>query len=333
MDSWRGTTVAVTGATGFVGHHVALELKRHGADVLAVTRPTSNVERLRLAGVRKEIASLDDVDALTRALEGCNIVVHVAGAVGFENAWEEYQRVNVAGTRNLLAAARRAGVRRFLHTSSIVAVGASDTAIALTEHATWNLAERNVPYVTTKRLAEKAALEANGNELEVIVVNPGCVIGPDDFSGSEFGILCNRFWKGRLRVYFSGGNNLADVRDVATGIRLAIEKGRPGQRYLLTGENRTYAAFFGDLARAAGRSIPCMRLPLAAARFLGWLDAKLRRDSRRPYLSASQAALMGLYFFFDAQKAREELGFSTRPLNESLADAHAFWMSSDRAAA
>jgi dihydroflavonol-4-reductase len=252
--------------------------------------------------------------------------VHAAGAVGFSNDWELYESVNLEGTRNVLAAARQAGVRRVVHTSSIVAVGASKEPNLLDETAVWNLLSYRVPYITTKRLAEEAALAANGNELEVVVVNPGSVVGPDDFYGSEFGTLCQRFWKRRVPICFGGGNNFVDVRDVAQGICLAAEHGRPGERYLLTGENRTYLGFFQDLSRAAQRWIPCVRVPTAFAGFLAWVNETLdRRPGRRLHLSRAQAAVMGLYFYYAADKARRELGYEPRPLRDSLADAHAFW--------
>jgi dihydroflavonol-4-reductase len=265
------------------------------------------------------------VSELEPCLDGSDVVIHVAGAVGFDNGWDTYYRVNVQGTRNLLEAAGKAGVRRFVHTSSIVAVGASESPVPLDEMARWNLRSQRVPYVTTKRWAEECALAANG-KLEVVVVNPASVIGPDDFTESEFGKLCRRFWKGRVPIYFGGGNNYVDVRDVAQGIRLAAERGRPGVRYLLAGENRTYHAFFCDLCRIARQTIPRLRLPDALATIIGYVNDHVRRRGKKPpSLSSAQAALLGLYFFFDASKARRELGFCARPLVQSLADAHAFW--------
>ncbi len=331
MFSWNGQVVGITGATGFVGEHLARGLVRHGANVVALARPTSNVQRLRAAGVACKIASLDRPDELARALDGCAVVFHVAGAVGFDSAWDVYQNVNLQGTRHILDAARRAGVRRFIHTSSIVAVGALEQPTVLDETSPWNLGPMCVPYVSTKRWAEDAARAANGNGLEVVIVNPGCVVGPDDFAGSEFGTLCKRFWKGRIPIHFGGGNNFVDVRDVAEGMRLAAERGRAGERYLLVGENRTYAAFFTDLCRVARRSIPRLLLPSAIAHFFGYLGDRLpRKFGERPYISSAQTALFGRFFYFDASKAKRELGYTARPLAQSLADAHAFWMGAGR---
>ena len=191
MLAWNGRRVAITGATGFVGYHVALDLRRHGVHVTALVRATSDVRRLMTIGVECKTVSLDDSDAVARTVEGCEFVIHVAGAVGFGNEWEPYYRGNVNVSRHLLDAARRAGVRRFVHTSSICAVGAAETPRLLDETTAWNLRSYRVPYVSTKRWAEEIALAANGKGLEVVVVNPASVIGPDDFTGSEFRVNAN----------------------------------------------------------------------------------------------------------------------------------------------
>lgn len=328
MAFWFKRKIALTGATGFIGSHVALDLRAHGADVIALVRGSSETGRLVSGGVLCVPVSLDDVASLAAALHGCDIVIHAAGAVGFDSNWDTYYRVNVAGTRNLVQAARCAGVRRIVHTSSIVAVGAAESAVSIDETMPWNLGQYRVPYVTTKRWAEDAALSADGSGVEVVAVNPASVVGPNDFGPSEFGSVCQRFWKGNLRFHFGGGNNYVDVRDVACGIRLAAERGRAGERYLLTGENRTYHAFFTELCRAADRTIARLRLPNGLASVIGYFsDRRKRKPSRSASFTSHQAALMGLYFFFDAAKARNELGYSARPLRESLADTFAFWTS------
>ena len=123
----------------------------------------------------------------------------------------------------------------------------------LDESAAWNLGSMRAPYATTKREAELTALAASDSKLQVVVVNPGCVVGPDDWSNSEFGTFCRRYWCGRIPFCFGGGNNFVDVRDVATGILAAAEHGRAGERYLLVGENRTYRQFCTELGKAAAR--------------------------------------------------------------------------------
>lgn len=314
--------VAVTGASGFVGGCLVNALARAGHQPVAVVRATSDTTRLGGHEIRR--ADLDDPAALTQAFTHCDAVVHLAGTVDFGSDWPRFTQGNVVGTRNVVAAARAAGVRRLVHGSSIVAVGASRGPKPLDESARWNLAAEQVPYVTTKRQAEELALAAT--DLDVVVANIGSVIGPEDYVGSEFGVMCRRFWQGRLPVHFGGGLNYIDVRDAAQGLMLALERGRPAERYILGGTNRSAAGFFSELARAAGRPIPRFRLPAATARLIAWAEATLGSGRRRrAYLAPAQARLARWFFYFDATKARRELGLTTRPLAESLRDAFAFW--------
>jgi dihydroflavonol-4-reductase len=323
---WQGRRVALTGASGFVGHHVATLLARLGAHVTALLRATSQRDRLGAAGIECVTAPLDDVDALARGCDGCDFLFHIAGAVDFEGDWLRFHQVNVVGTHNVLTAARRAGVQRVVHTSSIVAVGATLRPHIQDESSPWDLGRLRIPYVTTKRRAEELALAASGPELEVLAVNPACVIGPDDFSQSEFGTLCRRFWRGRIPIYFGGGNNYVDVRDVALGHLLAAQRGRAGERYLLGGTNCVMTAFFTELARAAARPIFRVRVPSLVGHAIGWLSRRGRRRAGRSLLTPEQARLAPLFFYFDCAKARRELDYEPRPLRESVRDAHDFWM-------
>jgi len=327
-EFWRGRRVALTGATGFVGHHLALALREGGADVRALVRDLAKAERLVSARVLCVRGDLDDSAALHDLVAGCDVVFHLAGAVDFETDWERFHRANVQGTANVLGAAGTAGVRRFLHTSSVVAVGASKTPRALTEAAAWNLGKYRVPYVTTKRRAETLALAA---PLDVVVVNPSCVVGPDDHFRSEFGTLFHRFWRGRLPIHFGGGNNFVDVRDVASGLLLAAEKGKRGERYLLTGVNRTWTDLFRDLARAAGRRIPRLRVPQLFADIVGEWHAHFGQRKRgRALFTTAQARLAPLFFFFDSSKARRELGWQPRPWSQTVAQTYRYWSAEDR---
>jgi dihydroflavonol-4-reductase len=328
---WRGRCVAVTGATGFVGQHLALLLRRLGANVTALVRSSSPAASLKAAGVACVVAALDSPESLALACRGCDYLFHLAGEVSFESEFLRFVRTNVDGTRLILEAARQANVKRVIFTSSIVAVGASSRPVIQNETAPWNLAHLRIPYVTTKRQAEELALAASDDRLAVVAVNPSCVIGPDDFRHSEFGGLCQRFWRGRVPFYFGGGSNFVDVRDVAAGQLLAAQFGRPGQRYILGGVNRTYAAFFADLARSDGRAIFRVRLPSCLAHPIAALDAlhqgRRQRQGRptRPQLTCGQAKLQGLFFFFTSSKAHAELGYQPRPFAETVRDTHAFW--------
>jgi dihydroflavonol-4-reductase len=197
----------------------------------------------------------------------------------------------------------------------------------LDECAAWNLGGHKIAYVTTKREAERLALAASSSHFEVVVANPGCVIGPGDLTGSEFGVICDRFWRGRIPIHFGGGNNFVDVRDVAAGLRLCAERGRPGERYILGGSNRSMTAFFSELSKASGRLAPRIRLPNPVGTVIAQLRRIQDRDGRRAKLTPAQAALQSYFFYFDTAKARRELGFAVRPFHESLADAFADWQS------
>jgi dihydroflavonol-4-reductase len=319
-DYWAGRRVVLTGATGFLGQHLAALLLRQGARLVALTRASSST--VRLAGAECVVAPLDDLSALTRGCAGAEVVFHLAGAVDFGTDWPRFHAVNVRGTANVAAAARAAGVSRLVHTSSIVAVGASASPTVLDESAHWDLGRLRVPYVTTKRLAEEEALAAG---LDVVVVNPSCVLGPDDFTRSEFGTLCRRFWHGRLPFYSGAGSNFVDVRDVADGMLRAAQHGRAGQRYLLTGHNLTYDRFFGLLARTARRPIFRVRLPGPVAQLGARLAGCLARPGKRPYLTPGQARLLERFFWFDAARAHRELGYRARPLTQTLHDTFSFW--------
>jgi dihydroflavonol-4-reductase len=316
----------MTGATGFVGTHLA-RLLRSNHDVRALVRPTSRTDALQAIGAECVHAKLDDVESLASALAGCDTLFHLAGAVDFDGNWQRLSQVNVTGTGNVLEAARRAGVRRAVVTSSIVAVGASARPAILDETAAWTLESLHVPYVTTKRHAEDVALGRRFGDLEVVVVNPSCVIGPDD-GGSEFGVICQRFWKGRIPFFFGGGTNFVDVRDVALGHLAAAQHGKPGERYLLTGHNISWNDFFLELSRTARRSIPRVRLPAFFGEWFAACEQRVRAGKMsRPNLSPAQAKLMPLYFYFQHSKATRELAFRPRGLEETLADTYRAWQS------
>jgi dihydroflavonol-4-reductase len=324
---WLGRKVLVTGASGFLGYHVVKALVQAGASVQALVRRPKDVPNLATAGVTCIEGNLENASVLAGACRGCDYVFHLAAAVDFGGDWQLDRQVNVEGTRRVIEAVRDVGVDRLVYTSSMVTIGASYSRVVLDEQATWNLESFQVPYVTTKREAEYLALSAADRNLAVVVVNPAATVGPDDFASSQYGALCDRFWRRHIPFYFAGGNCFVDVRDVALGHLLAARHGVTGQRYILGGANLSYAGFFQLLARVAKKRIFRMRLPLLLGPVLASVDERARQGrSRRPYLTTPQARLLGLYFYFSSARAERELGYRARAVTDTLDDTYKFWL-------
>lgn len=280
--------IYVSGATGFVGGHVARELRERGEDV------------------RDERVDLLDRFGLARAVTGCDAVVHVAALYSYDAPASEHRRVNVEGTRNLLEAAAEAGVRRFVHTSTAGTCGpvAGRAATEADEPPSWEL---EVPYKRTKLEAETLALEAGA-----VVVNPTTPVGDGDHKPTPTGRMVAGVATGKIRGFVgTTGLNVVDVRDVARGHALALERGEPGERYLLGGANLSLEDLFAVIAGLAGRRRPRLRVPYAVAEMAGALGI-VNRDEVR---------LARLPMYFSSEKAVSRLGYEPGPVEPALARA------------
>ena len=278
----------VSGATGFVGSHVARELRERGADV------------------RDERVDLLDAEGLERVVRGCEVVVHVAALYSFDAPLPDFERVNVEGTRTLLDVAARTGVRRFVHCSTAGTCGPVPGRPATEEDAppAWEL---DVPYKRTKLAAERLALEANA-----VVVNPTTPVGEGDRRPTPTGRMIANVATGRMPGFVATtGLNLVDVRDVARGHALAVEHGEPGERYLLGGVDMPLEEVFAAVARLAGRRRPSLRVPYPVAEVAGTLGI-VNRDEVR---------LARLPMYFSSAKARSRLGYQPGPVEPALARA------------
>lgn len=283
--------VYVTGGSGFVGSHVVRELAAAGADVCA--------ERIDLL----------DRDELVRAMRGCDAVLHVAALYSYAAPARELERVNVAGTRSVLEAAAAARVRRLVHTSTAGTCGPVAGRAATEEDAPppWEL---RVPYKRTKLEAERLVLAAARDGLETIVLNPTTPVGEGDRKPTPTGAMIAGVARGRIRGYVATtGLNVVDVRDVARGHALALERGRSGERYLLGGTNLSLEELFAAVAQLAARPRPRIRVPYLAARAAAALGL-VNRDEVR---------LARLPMFFSCAKAERELGYAPGPIGPALA--------------
>ncbi|MGH2935716.1 MAG: NAD-dependent epimerase/dehydratase family protein [Gaiellaceae bacterium] len=274
------------GGLGFIGGHVVRVLRERGADV------------------RDEYVDVNDGPGLERAMRGCDAVVHVAALYSYDRRDEAaLARVNIGGTRTVLAAAAAAGVGRVVHTSSCATCGpvSGRPATEADEPPAWELA---VPYKRTKLEAERLALAAGA-----VVVNPTTPVGDGDLRPTPTGAMVAGVARGRYRGYIPAtGLNVVDVRDVALGHALALERGRPGERYLLGGTDIWLGDLFALIARAAGRPRPRIRIPYAIAR----AAAAARLVNRQQVLLARTAA------FFSSAKAEAELGYRAGPVEPAL---------------
>jgi dihydroflavonol-4-reductase len=321
MIHWRSTQALVTGGTGFLGYHLARQLLDRGARVRTFALPARAGHPLSDLPVETVWGDIRDASAVRRAVAGCDVVFHTAGTVAvWGPAVATMHAVHEHGTRNVLDAAGDS--RRVVHTSSIVAVGGTESGIVLTEDSPFNLVSERIEYVKAKRAAEHAARAAAEAGQDVVIVNPGYLLGPDDHEPSVMGRFCSRVWKGRMILAAPGGYNLVDVRDVAAGHIAAAERGEPGRRYILGGENLWMPEFQRRLAAVAGlqpRATPtlsrrAMWLIAAAAELRAW---KTRRE---PYPSFQHVRLNRYAWFVDSSRAIRELGYSARPLDVTLRD-------------
>jgi dihydroflavonol-4-reductase len=288
----RRMRVYVTGASGFVGSHVARELRQRGAEV------------------RDQYVELGDRAGLERVMRGCDAVVHAAALYSFDAPAAELERVNVLGTRNVLAAFRASGARRLVHTSSAATCGPVPGRQATEKDSppTWELA---VPYKRTKLAAEWLVRAAAGDWADAVVVNPTTPVGEGDERPTPTGRMIREVATGRYRAFLDIGLNVVDVRDVAVGHALALEHGRAGERYILGGVDLTLQELFGAIAHLAGRSAPRLRVPQVAVR----AGALLR------LVNQNEARLARLPAYFSSAKAERELGYRPGPVEPALARA------------
>ena len=313
--------VLVTGATGFVGWHVARHLLERGERVRALVRdPARSAKPLaELAGIESVPGDLRDADSLASAVTGCAVVFHVAADY---RLWaprpEEMYRSNVDGTRSLLAAARKAGVERCVYTSTVGCIGMPKGELG-SEDTPASLEEMQGHYKRSKYQAEQVALQFAGEGFPVVIVNPTAPVGDHDFRPTPTGKIVVDFLRGAMPAYLDTGLNVVYVGDVAAGHLLACERGRVGERYILGGENLTLQQIFGKLEEVTGRAAPKMRIPYAVAyaagvASTGWA-AVTGKEPRAP-LDGVRMARKKMWVRHD--KAARELGYSARPAVEAL---------------
>lgn len=308
--------VLVTGATGFLGWHVARLLQERCFRVRVLARLASRVREL---DVETFVGDLRDPASLSRAVQGCAAVFHVAADY---RLWvkdpDEMYRSNVEGTRNLLEAAGQAGVARVVYTSTVGCIGFVPGGLG-DENTPVGLEDMTGHYKRSKFLAEKVALEFAAKGLPVVIVNPTAPVGDHDFKPTPTGKIILDFLRGAMPAFIDTGLNLVDVRDVAVGHLLAFERGRSGHRYILGAENLTLQRILEKLAVISGRKAPAVRIPYLVAWAAGAAStAWARLTGSPPSIPLDAVRMSKTKMWVTHEKAQRELGFRPGPVEEAL---------------
>ena len=341
----------VTGATGFLGSHVARVLAEQGAGLRLLVRPTSDLRNLEGLSADRVVGDLRDPASLGKALAGCDVVFHVAAdyRLWVRDPGEMY-RSNVEGTRSLLEAARKQGVRRVVYTSSVATMGFTSNHAAAElrsagrpgaavptrastgegarpqastvadEESPVSLADMIGPYKRSKFMAEQVAVEAARSGVDVVIVNPSTPIGERDIKPTPTGRIVVDFLKRKFPAYIETGLNLVDATECARGHVLALEKGRTGERYILGGENLTLKEILDRLAAITGLPSPTVKVPYAVALAGGIFYEMVtgRLLGREPRATIDEVRMARKMMFVSSAKAERELGWRTAPVDGAL---------------
>ena len=311
----------VTGATGFVGSHVARFLAGQGAELRLLVRPSSPTANLEGIAGERVTGDLREPESLRTAMAGCEAVFHVAADY---RLWapepHEMYRSNVEGTRNIIQLAQQSGVRRVIYTSSVATMGFTSNGHLADESSPVGLGDMIGHYKRSKFQAEQIALEAGRSGADVVVVNPTTPVGEQDIKPTPTGRIIVDFLKRKFPAYVDTGLNLVDVAEVARGQVAALEKGRRGERYILGGENLTLKQILDKLGAITGLPSPRVKLPYAVAMATGILDTAvtgllLRRE---PRVTVDAVRMGRKKMFVSSAKAEHELGWKIVPVDDAL---------------
>ena len=312
----------VTGATGFLGSHVAKVLADQGAELRLLVRSSSHLRNLHGLKAETVVGDLRDAASLEKAMAGCDTVFHVAADY---RLWvrdpDEMYRSNVEGTRALLEAAGRKGVRRLVYTSSVATMGFTSSGSPADEDSPVALGDMIGHYKRSKFMAEQVAMEAGRRgEMNVVTVNPTTPVGEQDIKPTPTGRIVVDFLKRKFPAYVETGLNLVDVRECARGHVAALEKGRSGERYILGGENLTLKQILDKLGMITGLPSPRVKLPYIFAFATGVIDEVItgRMLQKEPRATIDTVRMGAKMMFASSAKAERELGWKIVPVEDAL---------------
>jgi dihydroflavonol-4-reductase len=311
----------LTGATGFLGSHVARVLTEQGADLRLLVRPTSSLGNLEGLKAETAVGDLRDPASLEKAMSGCDTVFHVAADY---RLWvtdpNEMYRSNVEGTRAILEAARKNKIQTVVYTSSVATIGFTGNGQPADEDSPVSLADMIGHYKRSKFMAEQLALQAGRSGMRVVTVNPTTPIGEQDIKPTPTGRIVVDFLKRKFPAYVETGLNLVDVRQCARGHVAALEKGRSGERYILGGENLTLKQILDKLGEITGLPSPKVKLPYVVAYAAGAIDEAItgRLLHGEPRATIETVRMGKKKMWANSAKAERELGWKTVPVDDAL---------------
>ena len=311
----------VTGATGFVGSHVARELERNGAELRLLTRGSSDTRNIDDLKADRVLGDLRDPASITKAMAGCDTVFHVAADY---RLWirdpEEMYKSNVEGTRAILDAARQNGVKSVVYTSSVATMGFKSDGTIVDEQTPVSLDHMIGHYKRSKYLAEQVVLEAGKSGMRVACLNPTTPIGERDVKPTPTGRIVVDFLNRKFPAYVDTGLNLVDVYEIARVHVAAVDKARPGERYILGGENLTLKQILDKLAAITGLPSPTAKVPHAVAMAFAFFDENIqgRLLGKEPRATVEAVRMGKKKMFASSAKAEKELGFKVLPVDAAL---------------
>jgi len=311
----------VTGATGFVGSHVAHVLAEQGASLRLLVRPSSDLRNIQELNAERVTGDLRDPASMKKAVSGCDVVFHVAADY---RLWvrdpDEMYRSNVEGTRAILEAAREARVSRVVYTSSVATMGFTSNGHLVDESSPVSFANMIGHYKRSKFMAEEVAISAGRSGMDVVVVNPTTPVGERDIKPTPTGQIVVDFLKRKFPAYVDTGLNLVDVTECAKGHLSALEKGVSGERYILGGENLTLKQILDKLGAITGLPSPRIKVPYAAALVTGVVDQVVTGyiRGRQPRATIDAVRMGRKKMFVSSGKAERDLGWKQVPVEGAL---------------
>ena len=311
----------VTGGTGFVGANLIRLLLQQGYEVRALVRHSSSLDNLKSLDIEIVEGDLNSSN-LTQQMSGCQVLFHVAAQYSLWQADSDLlYRSNVLGTRNILACAREAGIDRTVYTSSVAAIGVKPDGVA--DETYQSPVDKLVgDYKKSKYYAEQEAVKAVRQGQDIVIVNPSTPIGAFDLKPTPTGEIIVRFLQRKMPFYVDTGLNLIDVKDVAWGHILALEKGRTGDRYILGNQNLTFQQLLGKLEQITNIPAPKYTIPYSIPYGVAWLEENLlAKLGKQPTVALDGVRMSRQRMFYDSNKAVSELSLPQSDINGALAEA------------